>query len=62
LLPDAVKAEFEKHISMRKSAIQQQQMQEMQMQMQMQGTMMEPGATPAPEQEGQPPVDPTQQG
>jgi hypothetical protein len=59
LLPDAVKAEFEKHISMHKSAIQQQQMQEMQMQMQMQGTMMEPGATPAPEQEGQPPDDPT---
>lgn len=62
LLPDAVKAEFEKHISMHKAALQQQQMEEIQMQMQAQGTMMDTGATPAPEDGSQPPADQTQQG
>jgi hypothetical protein len=57
LLPMLVKAEFEKHISMHKSALQQQQME----QMQMQGTMMDSGAT-APQDGTQPPMADQPQG
>jgi hypothetical protein len=62
LLPDAVRAEFEKHISMHKAALQQQMMEEMAMQMQAQQgpaapTMMDNGPMPdqtdqAPQQQG----------
>lgn len=58
VLPDMVKAEFEKHISMHNAALQQQQMD----QMQQQGTMMGNGANPAPQGMSQPGADQTQQG
>lgn len=51
LLPDVVKAEFQKHISMHEQILQQQQMQQMQMQ-QMQQQSSQSGAKEAPLQSG----------